>query len=224
MCGRFQLSVKGKEISERFNTEVFDEIHKPSFNCAPTQILPVITDVNPHKISFLQWGLVPSWTMDPSNSGKNFNSRAESIIEKPSFREAFKRQRCLIPANGFYEWKAGAIKQPYRFYLKKEEIFAMAGIWDTWQSADGSRLQSFSIITTQANSLMAPIHQRMPLILPKEIETKWLYTTDYKQLIEYLKPYTAEEMACYPVSTRVNSMKNDDENLIKEVAVQGELF
>ena len=224
MCGRFQLSVKGKEISERFNTEVFDEIHKPSFNCAPTQLLPVITDSNPHKISLLQWGLVPSWTKDLRIGNKNFNSRAETINEKPSFRTAFRRQRCLVPANGFYEWKAGTTKQAYRFHLKYEELFAMAGIWDIWQGPDGSWLHSFSIITTEANTLMKPIHHRMPVILPKEVETRWIYTTDYKQLIEFLKPYPSEEMSCYTVSGRVNSVMNDDENLIKPVEVSGELF
>jgi putative SOS response-associated peptidase YedK len=224
MCGRFQLSIKGKDISERFNTEVFDEIHKPSFNCSPTQMLPVITDLNPHKISLLHWGLVPSWTKDLRIGNKNFNCRAETINEKPSFREAFRRQRCLIPANGFYEWKTGTVKQAYRFHLKNEALFALAGIWDSWQKPDGSFLHSFCIITTEANPLMAPIHHRMPVILPREIETRWVYSTDSKQLLEFLKPYPSDEMVCYPVSTRVNSVMNDDENLVKPVEIAGELF
>lgn len=224
MCGRFQLSVTGKEISERFNTEVFDEIDKPSYNCAPTQVLSVITDAMPHKISLLQWGLVPSWTKDLRIGNKNFNCRAETIIEKPTFRLPFKRQRCLVPANGFYEWKPGTIKQAYRFHLKNEALFAMAGIWDTWQRPDGSWLQSFSIITTQANEVMAPIHNRMPVILPKESETRWIYTTDYRQLLTLLKPYPADEMVCYPVTSRLNSVMNDDESLIKQIEEQVGLF
>lgn len=224
MCGRFQLSVKGKEISERFNTEVFDEIHKPSYNCAPTQVLSVITDAMPHKISLLQWGLVPSWAKDLRAGNKNFNCRAETIIEKPTYRLPFKRQRCLVPANGFYEWKPGTVKQAYRFHLKNEALFAMAGIWDTWQRPDGSWLQSFSIITTEANEVMAPIHNRMPVILPKESETRWIYTTDYRQLLNLLKPYPADEMVCYPVSSRLNSVMNDDESLTKQIEKQVGLF
>jgi putative SOS response-associated peptidase YedK len=224
MCRRFQLSVKGKEISERFNTEVFDEIYKPSFNCAPTQLLSVISDATPHKISLLQWGLVPSWTKDLRAGNKNFNCRAETIIEKPSFRTPFKRQRCLVPANGFYEWISGSVKQAYRFHLKNEALFAMAGIWDTWQKPDGSWLQSFAIITTEANEVMAPIYNRMPVILPKESETRWIYTTDYRQLLNLLKPYPADEMVCYPVSSRVNSVMNDDESLTKQIEEQAGLF
>jgi len=224
MCGRFQLSVKGKEISERFNTEVFDEMYKPSFNCAPTQLLPVITDASPYKMSMLHWGFIPSWTKNLRVGNKNFNCRAETINEKPSFRSAFRRQRCLVPANGFYEWKNDGTKQAFYFHLKNESLFAMAGIWDVWRSPDGSLIHSFSVITTEANALMAPIHQRMPVILPKEIETRWIYTTDYKQLVAYLKPYPADEMVCYPVSNRVNSVKFDDETLINPVEMQSGLF
>lgn len=224
MCGRFQLSVKGKEISERFNTEVFDELHKPSFNCAPGQILPVITNLAPHRISLMLWGLVPSWSKSPSTGSKNFNCRSESIDEKPSFREPFSRQRCLVPANGYYEWKAGALKQAYRFCLKDEALFAMAGIWDIWKSPDGGLLHSFSIITTEANELTAGIHHRMPLILPVEMETRWLYSTDYKQLIPLLKPFPASQMDYYPVSGKVNSVANDGEALIHKMPGQMDLF
>lgn len=224
MCGRFQLSVKGKEISERFNTEVFDELHKPSFNCAPGQILPVITDNAPHRISLLLWGLVPSWSKASLIGNKNFNCRSESINEKPSFREPFRRQRCLVPANGYYEWKSGALKQAYRIFLKDDSLFAMAGIWDIWKSPDGGQLHSFSILTTEANELTAGIHQRMPLILSKEMETRWLYTTDYKQLFSLLKPFPAEQMDYYPVSHKVNSVGNDGDELVQRMPGQMDLF
>jgi putative SOS response-associated peptidase YedK len=132
MCGRFQLSVKGKHISERFNVEVFDEMYKPSFNCAPGQNLPVITNTEPGKLSFFKWGLVPFWAKDPKIGNKLINTRAETILEKPSFKAAFTRRRCLVPANGFFEWKKDTKKIPFRVFLKNGDLFAMAGLWETW--------------------------------------------------------------------------------------------
>jgi len=233
MCGRFQLSVKGKEISERFNTEVHDEIHRPyapgnpvpkGYNCAPMQWLPVILNEKPEVISYLRWGLVPFWAKDSSAAAKMINSRAESIHEKPTFRQAFAQRRCLVPANGFYEWKKGPVKQAYRFFLHGEALFAMAGIWESWRQNDGTTLQTFSIITTTANSLMAGIHERMPLILSRENEEIWLQENDLTRLQSLLEPFPASEMECYPVSAAVNAVARDDKSLVNRVAEQGELF
>lgn len=232
MCGRFQLSVKGKEISERFMTDLFDELHRPphqgthpplGFNCAPLQWLPVITNLSPSKVDYFRWGLVPSWASDTSFAAKMINSRAETVHKKPSFREAFRKRRCLVPANGFYEWKKET-GQPFRFFLKDEPLFAMAGLWEQWRSPDGSLLSTFSILTTEANGLMQSIHHRMPLILPRESEHIWLQSDDEARLMALLKPYPEEGMDMYPVSKAVNNVRNDDERLIRPEPLQGTLF
>ena len=214
MCGRFQLSVKGRQISERFNIEVFDEFYKPNYNCAPSQQLPVITNQEPGQLSFLRWGLVPFWAKDPKIGYKMINTRAESITEKPSFKSAFKKQRCLIPANGFFEWKKDENKTPYRIFLKSESIFSMAGIWETWKDAEGRPLNTFSIVTTTPNQLMENIHNRMPVILPVEMEKVWLSENNESELLKLLKPYNPLEMDAYSISKKVNSPANNDNTII----------
>lgn len=214
MCGRFQLSVKGKHISERFNVEVFDEMYKPRFNCAPGQMLAVITNQEPEKLNFYKWGLVPFWAKDPKIGNKLINTRAETILEKPSFKAAFSRRRCLIPANGFYEWRKDADKTPYRIFLKTEEIFAMAGIWETWKDAEGRPLHTFSIITTEPNRLMKDIHNRMPVILPPDKEKEWLHADNPELLTPLLLPYDAQQMEAYPIGKGINSPRNNHPSLI----------
>lgn len=232
MCGRYQLTVKGREISERFNTALFDTLHRPAkeggeepkgFNCAPMQWLPVITNAEPHKISYFRWGLVPRWAKDPSKAVKMINSRAETVREQPAFRRAFIRQRCLVPANGFYEWKKET-GQPYRFFLKNESLFAMAAVWEQWVSPLGVSLFTFAILTTNANALMQPVHHRMPVILPPEAEHQWLFNHHEDALHHLLKPYPDDSMGMYPVSRAVNNVRNDVEHLIKPVSAQGSLF
>ncbi len=215
MCGRFQLSVKGKHISERFNVEVFDEMYKPGFNCAPGQSLAVITNQDPEKLSFFKWGLVPFWAKDPKIGNKLINTRAETILEKPSFKAAFSRRRCLIPANGFYEWKKEANKTPYRIFLKNEELFAMAGIWETWKDAEGRALHTFSIITTEPNQLMKTIHNRMPVILPREKEKAWLHEENPTLLTSLLMPFDHRQMEAYPIGKGINSPVNNDPSLVQ---------
>lgn len=226
MCGRFQLSVKGRHISERFNVEVFDEMYKPNFNCAPSQKLPVITNSEPGKLNFFRWGLIPSWAKDPKIGNKLINSRAESISEKPSFKNAFKKRRCLVPANGFFEWQTDENKTPFRIFLKTEEVFAMAGIWETWKDAEGRPVNSFSIITTTPNSLMENIHKRMPVILPPPMEEVWLNETNVEALKNLLVPFSTGKMKAYPVSKKVNSPANNDASIILPVEKleQGLLF
>lgn len=225
MCGRFQLSVKGKQISERFNVEVFDEMYSPSYNCAPSQKLPVITNNDPEKLNYFKWGLVPFWSSDPKIGFKLINARAENILEKPSFKTAFSQRRCLIPANGFFEWKKqGKQKIPYRIFLKTEEIFAIAGIWEAWKDAEGTVLNSFSIITTSPNKLMQDIHSRMPVILNQHDEQAWLFEKDETYLKNLLQPFDASKMDAYQVSSKLNSPANNSSEIIERVEnVQGRL-
>lgn len=225
MCGRFQLSVKGKQISERFNVEVFDEMYSPSFNCAPSQQLPVITNKEPEKLNYFKWGLVPFWSKDPKIGFNLINAREESILEKPSFKTAFSQRRCLIPANGFFEWKKqGKQKIPFRIFLKSEEIFAIAGIWETWKDDEDKPLHTFSILTTSPNSLMKKIHNRMPVILNKNDEQAWLFEKDETYLKNLLQPFDASKMDAYQVSYKLNSPANNSSEIIERVEeVQGSL-
>lgn len=217
MCGRFQLSVKGKHISERFNVEVFDEKYSPSYNCAPSQNLAVISNKKPNELSFFKWGLIPFWAKDPKIGNKLINARAESLSEKASFKSAFSKRRCLIPANGFYEWKRdGKRKTPYRIFVKSEELFAMAGLWEKWKDAEDKPINSFTIITTEPNSLMKNIHNRMPVILNKTDEQAWLHETNADYLKTLLNKYSAEDMAAYTISDKVNSPANNSPDLIEE--------
>ena len=214
MCGRFQLSVKGKQISERFNVEVFDELYKPNYNCAPSQKLPVITNEHPNNLSYFQWGLIPFWAKDPKVGFRNINTRSETISEKPSFKNAFKKRRCLIPANGFYEWKKDSNKTPYRIFVKEDKLFAIAGIWEAWRDAESRVTNTFSIITTSANSLVVDIHNRMPVILNAEDEHVWLNENDIAVLNKLLVPYNPEKMEAYTISKQVNSPKNNSSEII----------
>ncbi len=222
MCGRFQLSVKGKQISERFNVEVFDEFYKPNYNCAPSQKLPVITNTEQNKLSYYKWGLVPFWAKDPKIGYKLINARAETILEKPSFNNALKNRRCLVPANGFYEWKKDKNKTPYRIFLKTENIFSMAGIWETWNDAENRPMHTFSIITTEANELIESIHNRMPVILSPEDENNWLNNEDVQSLQKLLIPFDSLKMTTYTVSNKVNSPKNKTEEIILPVEYSNE--
>lgn len=225
MCGRFQLSVKGKQISERFNVEVFDELYSPSYNCSPSQSLAVITNQEPEKINFFKWGLIPFWAKDPKVGFKNINTRSETIAEKPSFKHAFKKRRCLIPANGFYEWKKDFNKTPYRIFIKNDKLFAMAGIWETWKDAESRITNSFSIITTSANNAITDIHHRMPVILKPEHEKSWLFENNDDQLLKLLIPFDGDKMDSYPISNAVNSPKNNNaEIILPYVGGQQQLF
>ncbi|MEI6764723.1 MAG: SOS response-associated peptidase [Bacteroidota bacterium] len=213
MCGRFGFSVPKNLVEERFDISV-DELYLPRYNCAPTQFLGVISNAEPGILSYFRWGLVPFWAKDISIGNKLINTRAETILEKPSFKSSFKRRRCLVPADGFYEWKKEKIKVPHRIMLRSGEPFAMAGIWDSWMDAAGNELRTFSIITTTPNELMTGIHNRMPVILAREAEKKWLEETDERALLELLKPYPAEEMKAYKISSAVNSPAHDSPEIL----------
>lgn len=212
MCGRYTLTVDPKTLQAEFNIPVPENL-APRYNIAPTQPVPVIVAENgsPHFDAF-RWGLIPSWAKDPRIGNKLINARAETIAEKPSFRAAFRRRRCLIPADGFFEWqKTPHGKQPVFIHLKNRRPLAFAGLWERWFSPDGSEILSCTIITTAPNDLLAEVHNRMPVILPPDARNLWLDDSQSPQnLLSLLKPYPAPEMAFYPVSKLVNSPANDD--------------
>src|SRR5690554_5749511 len=208
MCGRFTL-IQWEDFIERFGVSAEDL--KPRYNIAPTQTVPII--VAPNKLQRFRWGLIPYWAKDKAIGARLINARAETIATKKSFRYSLKQKRCLVPADGFYEWdKKGKNKIPYRYSLKDGKLFAFAGLWDVWRSPDGDEIGSFSIITTNATSLVAKVHERMPVILTQEAEKLWLdpQLQDMAELTKLLLPYPAEEMTMQEVNRRVNSPANDD--------------
>ncbi|MDR3539433.1 MAG: SOS response-associated peptidase [Desulfosporosinus sp.] len=215
MCGRFSF-IDIEEIRERFQTEPIDI--KPNYNVAPTQNVPAI--LPNHQLALFRWGLIPFWAKDPSIGNKLINARAETVDEKPSFKHSLQRKRCLIVVDGFYEWKKeGTTKKPYRITLGSKEIFGFAGLWDTWKSPAGDIVNSCSIITTTPNNLMAPIHNRMPVILSRESEQLWLNQSivESSLLKSLLVPYPANLMMAYEVSTLVNSPRNNGPECIVPV-------
>jgi len=225
MCGRYSLAIDYDAINDRFEFRGGVQLPTPfklRFNIAPTQ--EVLTVVNPtgegNEPRIMKWGLIPAWAKDVPIGSRMINARAESIMEKTVFRQAFQRLRCLVAADGFYEWrKEGKYKVPMRIILKTGEPFGFAGLWDTWKSPDGAVVESCTIITTTPNALMEPIHNRMPVILSKEAESAWLNLAndDAATLRELLVPYPAEEMDAYEVSALVNAPKNDVPEVLARV-------
>lgn len=210
MCGRFSLTTDEYLLNERFRLAGGIEPYVARYNCAPTQNLAVIIANEPRQLRYFRWGLIPFWAKDEKIGNKMINARAESITEKPSFKHAFKQRRCLIPADGFYEWKNQNGKTPFRIKLKNDQLFAMAGIWEAWKNPENSTIYSFSIITTAANELMQSIHERMPVILPQESEEIWLNSNKQDELLALLKPYDQDQMYAYEISKLVNSPSNDN--------------
>ncbi len=217
MCGRFSLTSPWELLKERFVVDIPVNNYRVRYNAAPGQNLWVIPEETPRDAQLFQWGLVPFWAKDPRIGNRLINARAETIAEKPAFRTPFKKHRCLVLADGFYEWdKKGARRVPYRVVMKDEHPFALAGICDYWKDNKGNELKSFSIITTDANRLIAKIHDRMPVILSRKDEKVWLDPDlDIIQALKMLRPYPAKEMKMYPVSTLVNNPKNDLPQVIK---------
>lgn len=219
MCGRYTITVTWDELLQRFESDnLAPHAHRPSYNVAPTQMVPVVTnDGTKNVITTYKWGLIPTWAKDGNIAFKTFNARAETVAEKPAFRKAIRVKRCLIPADSFYEWKkVGADKQPLRFQLKSCGIFGFAGLYEDWKNPDGEWVRSCSIITTTPNELVADVHDRMPVILRQEDEAMWLDREIIEpEFLRYLlAPYPAEEMRAYPVSKRVGNVRNNDADLI----------
>ncbi|MGN8842477.1 SOS response-associated peptidase [Niallia sp. HCP3S3_B10] len=223
MCGRFTLFTDFGTIIDRFNIDsAIEESHyNPNYNVAPSQsVLSVINDGEKNRLGYLRWGLIPPWSKDMKIGYKMINARSETIAEKPSFRNAYKKKRCLILADSFYEWKrTNERKIPMRIKLKNNQPFGMAGLWESWKSPEGEMVYSCSVITTQPNKLMTEIHDRMPVILKPEDEQFWLNptNTDTNSLSKLLVPFDFEQMEAFEVSNDVNSPKNNSPSLIQQI-------
>lgn len=213
MCGRYTYTDEIRDIRIRFDLERDLPLFKPRYNIAPGQDVPVIFNRDgTRSLTMMQWGLVPSWAKDPAIGNRMINARAETLAEKPAFKRLIGKRRCLVLADGFYEWrKEGKRKVPMRIRLKTAGSFGFAGLWDSWRKPDGTELQSFTIITTEANELLRAIHDRMPVILVGDDEKKWLDfdIKDAGRILSLLKPFPPELMEAYDVSTLANSPRND---------------
>jgi putative SOS response-associated peptidase YedK len=211
MCGRYRLSRKDR-FPEYFEVDPFDDF-EPRYNIAPTQDVAVVRqDGDTRVLSKMRWGLIPSWAKDGSMSASLINARSETVLDKPAFRDSFRSRRCLIPADGFYEWKrSGKMKQPYQFGMINDALFAFAGIWDRWGAPGGQTIGSCSILTTTPSDLLRDVHDRMPVILPQRHYEAWLNAppSEDLRLAELLVPFETEQMRRYPVSSLVNSPQND---------------
>jgi putative SOS response-associated peptidase YedK len=233
MRGRYRLSRRKQLVEEYFDTESDEPEWTPRYNIAPSQLVPVIRQ-NPkeprRELSLMRWGLIPSWAKDASLAARMINARSETAATKPAFRDPLTNRRCLIPADGFYEWvRTGKVKQPYCFEVNDGELFAFAGIWDHWRDANNNIVETFSILTTSPNAVTSAVHDRMPVILDPDSYDVWLDPGmwDVTTASELLKPYDAQLMRCYPIGARINHVANDDEECsapVELVQIQNSLF
>lgn len=224
MCGRFVLNATPEQLKALFDLPEAPTV-EPRYNIAPTQPVAIVRlDAKGQEREFAHtlWGLIPSWSKDPSVGSKMINARAETVAEKPSYRAAFKRRRCLVPATGFYEWqKQGTNKQPFFIHMADKQPFAIAGLWEQWMSPDGSELQTCALLTTSANELMESLHDRMPVIVAPEDYAQWLGTgkdstpRELDQLQHLLRPFDTQKMAAYPVDKAVGNTRNEGSGLIE---------
>lgn len=222
MCGRYTLHQQIESLAKRYNLATIPSAIHENYNVAPGQIMPVIvagTDTKP-TIELMKWGLIPFWAKDPAIGYKMINARSESIFEKPAWRSVILKKRCLIPADGFYEWKksnnAKEHKQPFYIHPKQLDIFSFAGVWETWKDTTGTTLQTYSIITTEPNKEMRSIHDRMPVILHPEDEASWLEPSKVTRddIEPLLRPFEDNGLEMYEVSKDVNNAKHNDKHLI----------
>ena len=220
MCGRYTLAADAELIEGRFDVQLMGLPRISRYNVAPTQDVLTIAGQGPRRAGMMRWGLVPSWTKDISVGNRMINARAETLAKRPAFRTALQRRRCLVVADGFYEWASvGNHRIPMRFTLKSGEPFAFAGLWERWKALSGEDILSCTIITTGPNDVMQPVHDRMPVILSREAESLWLEADaqDTDALTRLLVPFSAEEMDAYEVSPLVNSPRNDVSECIARV-------
>ena len=221
MCGRYSLIADLGELARRFEFDGDWLKFEPAYNVAPTQEVLTVVGGECRRGGFMRWGLIPYWAKNASIGNRMINARAETVAEKPAFRDALRRRRCLVLADGFYEWqRTGDAKRPMRIVIQSGEPFAFAGLWSVWRDQDGNRIPSCAIITTAANDLLAPIHDRMPVILRRELEEFWLDSSidDPGALANVLAPCADEAMEAYEVSTLVNSAANDGPEVITRTA------
>jgi putative SOS response-associated peptidase YedK len=225
MCGRYNLQTTGVEIAKSFDA-LWDGEYEPNYNVAPTTNQPVIafSKEGERAMKLFRWGLVPFWADDPGIGARMINARSETIAEKPSFRTAFKRRRCIVPASAFYEWKReGDAKQPYQIIPANDDFFAFAGIWERWDDDEGNALFSYSILTCDANERMQELHHRMPVILHREEIDTWLHIQkddNTEGLDELLRPFPETEIDFFPVSKAVGNVRNNDETLTEPIKLQ----
>lgn len=220
MCGRYSLSKNKEELQDRFGAEMMSEF-KPRFNIAPTQLVPVITSQSPKGFSFFYWGITPDFGKNRPVSKKLINAKSETISEKASFKSSYQKRRCIIPADGFYEWKrlGKKTKIPYRFTLRDDALFSFAGIWEEFESTEGETQHTFMILTTSPNQSIKEIHDRMPVMLTRETEKIWLNNySSHEELSPILAPFSADAMLSYTVSPLVNSPANDSPVLIRRTS------
>jgi putative SOS response-associated peptidase YedK len=229
MCGRYFLTTPGQILAERFETAPAPKMAS-RYNIAPTQQVAIVrtavdaetSDGGDREIALVSWGLIPSWAKERAIGNKLINARGETLAEKPSFRDSFKKRRCLVLADGFFEWqKVGGGKQPWLVRTKSGEPFGMAGLWSRWKEKEsGETIDSCTIVTTTPNELLAPIHDRMPVILPREARALWLDSeiTEADRLAPLIAPFPEGELEAYPVSRRVNSPANDDPACLEPIA------
>jgi putative SOS response-associated peptidase YedK len=228
MCGRYSVNPKAKGLSRAVKLLEKAEA-EARYNAAPSQGLPVITEDKPNEVQFFQWGLLPHWASGPDYHPKSVNARAETLSDKATFKQLLKRHRCLVPADGFYEWKkVGKTKIPYRILLRSEELFTFAGLWDEWADKETGEIKhTFTIITTEANELVKPLHDRMPVLLHPEEEKLWLAEAPDSDHLKLLHTYPAEEMKLYQVSQLINSPTHDSPEVLEpetKTGEQGSLF
>ncbi|MBL0238468.1 MAG: SOS response-associated peptidase [Saprospiraceae bacterium] len=225
MCGRGSLNKVEKDLEKRFNATFYsDDLERynplPTFNLAPTQWHPVITQQDPQHFQYFKWGLIPSWSKDHKIGSKLINARVEGLIEKPFFKSALKDRRCIVPLDGFYEWKvvANKIKKPYRIRFKDDSIFFVAGLYDQWKNEKAEIIHSFTIITQKPNPYLSSIHDRMPAILQREQESLWLDPLiSLEQSLQLITPLAGDYLDAYPVSDAVNQVKNNNASLIEKL-------
>ena len=220
MCGRFSLTADLGELARRFEFDGNRLDLEPNFNVAPTQNILTVVGGENRRGGFMRWGLIPHWAKSASIGSRMINARAETAAQRPAFRDAFRRRRCLVLADGFYEWqRAGSVKKPIRIVRESGEPFAFAGLWAVWKDPDGNTVPSCTIITTEANDLLRPIHHRMPVILPRQMEEFWLDrdVQDTAALEDALKADPSELMQTYQISTLVNSPRNNGPQVLEQV-------
>lgn len=218
MCGRYSLYQPLDALAIILDLESPGFEFEPRYNAAPTQILPIILNESPHQLSMLRWGLIPSWAKDRAIGNKMLNARAETVLEKPAFRNAFQKRRCLIPVNGFYEWKKTPHgKIPHHITHTTESVMTFAGLWEFWHDPEGRELRTFTILTTEPNEIMAPIHDRMPVIISPADRAKWLDSgTPIEELVAMLKPCPANWLKTDEVSTLVNSPAHNGPEILEK--------
>lgn len=222
MCGRFYLDVAKDQLMAHYALDAAPDDISPRYNIAPSQDILAVRAIDQHErnLDYLHWGLIPSWAQDDHPHYSMINARAETVASKPAYRSAFKHRRCLIPVSGFYEWHPQAdYKQPYAISLKDDGVFSLAGLWEHWESQDGKVIESCSIVVTEANTVLKPIHDRMPVIIAPDNYATWLDPAiqDKESLTPLLHPYSAALMKSYPVSRRMNNPGYDNPDCLAPI-------